>query len=937
MTNYANWFAYYRTRIQAVKTVTSLSFLAKLGNTYNVDNKFRVGFHTFYNNVHPTSFVNVAAFDLAQKAAWATQLFGIDIPLGQETPTLDAVTRVGEYYKNGASAQLSGATDPIILSCQKNWHMLFTDGFTHQGVLPTVTYGNVDKTVTLPAGMTVAGLTVGAAWPPLFIENASTATSNSVSDYATYYWATDFRTAGPMATDNVPAAPDIYSGDPAYWQHQNFAALSLGTEGKLPIDNQSLTEQALRAGTVSWPVPVTNLGVPSVNMPDQSGVDDLWHAAINGHGRFVNAQSADELKIGIGQILGDIMSASGVRAGVGFRSVNLGTGANYGYKVGFSAGWSGSVIKLLIDPLTGAEIANSAIWNGATQLVSQLTIVPGVKDTPWFTERKIVTMNATGTPVPFLWASLSATQQDSLAPGKPIRGQAVLEFLRGNQTLEGNKTGQLRIRKNPLGDIVNAQPVYVGAPGAPYLDGNDPGYSTFVSSNAGRVGRVYVGANDGMMHAFDDATGNESWAYVPQALYRGDNTGIGALAYQDAALPPFRHHPYVDSTPRIVDVDFGGQDWHTLLVGGLGKGGKSYYAIDVTKPADVISEATAAGKVLWEFTHADMGFSYGKPLIAKTRAFGWVVIVAAGYDNATGDGKLFVLNPQTGALLKTMSTGAGTATNPSGLAHIAGYTQDYRNQLVEQIYAGDLLGNFWRFDVSDPTSGNWVVEKLGTLTDASGTRQPVTTPPQMEIDIGNGVDRWVFIGTGRLLDETDLASTQIQTMYAFRDGTATTPGPINASTPVARTTTGMEQVLDNVNGLTLTRPDKGWYFDLPAGQRVIVPVQAALSVVAFIGTSPQTDPCTTGQPATVYAKGFTQANTVLVDPITGNLTGGIYSPEGAVGLEMIIVQPGPLDPPGSVHLHLAVTLGTTGNILSPDVRLPDFVMQHRMSWRLLAE
>ncbi len=162
--------------------------------------------------------------------------------------------RIGEYFKTGASAALSGATDPIMLSCQKNWHMLFTDGFTNQHALPTVTYGNVDKTVADRE----AGHGADRRAQPgrrSFIENASTTTSNSASDYATYYWATDFRTAGPMAQDNVPAAPDVYSGDPANWQHQNFAALSLGTEGKLPTDNQSNVELALRAGTMSWPVP----------------------------------------------------------------------------------------------------------------------------------------------------------------------------------------------------------------------------------------------------------------------------------------------------------------------------------------------------------------------------------------------------------------------------------------------------------------------------------------------------------------------------------------------------------------------------------------------------------------------------------------------------------------------------------------------------------
>ena len=134
-------------------------------------------------------------------------------------------------------------------------------------------------------------------------------------------------------------------------------------------------------------------------------------------------------------------------------------------------------------------------------------------------------------------------------------------------------------------------------------------------------------------------------------LFRADKTGLGALSYQDGALPPFQHHFYVDSTPRITDVNFGGgdSDWHTILVGGLGKGGKSYYALDVSDPASVTDETTAAQKVLWQFTDADMGYSYGRPIIAKTHAFGgkWVVIVTAGYNNATGKGKIFILDART--------------------------------------------------------------------------------------------------------------------------------------------------------------------------------------------------------------------------------------------------------------------------------------------------
>ena len=113
--------------------------------------------------------------------------------------------------------------------------------------------------------------------------------------------------------------------------------------------------------------------------------------------------------------------------------------------------------------------------------------------------------------------------------------------------------------------------------------------------------------------------------------------------------------------------------------------------------------------------------------------------------------------------------------HPSGLAHLAGYTKNFHNQLAEQIYGGDLLGNFWRFDVSDPDPNHWTVGQLASLVDGVGAPQPVTTPPQIEIDITNDIDRWVFVGTGKLYDPSDLTNTQIQTMYAIRDGTQDAP------------------------------------------------------------------------------------------------------------------------------------------------------------------
>ncbi|MDQ6619575.1 MAG: PilC/PilY family type IV pilus protein, partial [Pseudomonadota bacterium] len=675
--------------------------------------------------------------------------------------------------------------------------------------------------------------------------------------------------------------------------------------------------------------------------PDDSGVDDLWHAAINGRGRFVNAQSIDELKLGMGQILADITNQAGSRAGVGFQNVNLSSSNKYIYRVRFEPGWGGSLTKVEIDPKTGNEVQE--IWRAADQLSAQLVIVPGVKDTPWFTERKIATTDTSGRHVPFLWANLSSSQQTSLS-ARPTKGQAILEFLRGNRTNEGAKVGNFRVRPSPLGDIVDSQAVFVGAPKQPYNDGNDPGYTTFKATYASRPARVYVAANDGMLHAFDEAAGTEAWAYVPLGAYNITNPlltarTLGALSYQDGGLPSFHHHFYVDATPRVVDVDFaaGSGDWRSLLVGGLGKGGKSYYAIDVTSPGDFTNETEVSKKIVWEFTDSDLGYTYGKPLITKTHASRWasgsgdkwVAIVPSGYNNSSGVGKLFFIDAATGQLLLTMSTGSGSAGSPSGLAHIAGYTRDYRNQMTEQVYAGDLNGSLWRFDISDPNTSKWTVTKIATLSDPGGAGQPVTTPPQIEVDTTNGVDRWVFVGTGKLYDQSDLSDTQTQSMYAIRDGTNSTPQDFGGKV-LTRTDLSLVSDAKGLGG----KPDYGWYDDLPAGQRIVVPPQAALSVVTYSATSAQTDPCLTGQPANIYAREYSRGNSLIADS-GGNAVESFYSPEGGVGLELLALD-GPTT--GDVpNIVVGLTLGTTGKLKPITIIPPSFFAAHRMSWRLLSE
>ena len=351
----------------------------------------------------------------------------------------------------------------------------------------------------------------------------------------------------------------------------------------------------------------------------------------------------------------------------------------------------------------------------------------------------------------------------------------------------------------------------------------NPGYNAFKSAKASRAAAVYVGANDGMLHAFDDTVANggkETWAYVPAALFtNGDPNDsahasspafqLGALAFRRGGIPLHSHKFYVNATPRVADVDFAntntstppqtGNDWRTILVGGLGAGGRAVYALDVTNPVaappPVVSsdtETTAAARVLWEYTEANLGYVYDAPTLAKTYAYGWVVLVASGYNNPGGKGFLYVLNPKSplksGQLLKKIALPGDTGTDlsPTGLGTIRAFTASRQNPYALQAYGGDLKGNVWRFDLSNPDPNLWSAAKIATLKDASNVAQPITSGVRIEIDQNNNVDRYLFVGTGKLLDQPDLTDTSVtNTLYVIKDGNRTTPEPAPA-TPYSR-------------------------------------------------------------------------------------------------------------------------------------------------------
>ncbi len=569
---------------------------------------------------------------------------------------------------------------------------------------------------------------------------------------------------------------------------------------------------------------------------------------------------------------------------------------------------------------TGQITATKVTFNGeGTPTTQQKWEARALLDADGATGRKIVTCcTSAGAALPFTFSSLSGATLSSRTnystfanvPGVDSNSQSVanyISYLRGDRSQELKNGGAYRNREHLLGDIVSSKPVAVGVPAFPYHDNYNPGYTAFKKAHTidrKRKTVVYVGANDGMLHAFDGSidtstSGHELFAYVPSFVY-GDSRTAGTSGLASLGKSSYSHHYFVDSTPDYFDVDLSrtkgatnsSPDWRTLLIGGLGKGGKGYYAIDVTDPTTWTSEPNVAGKVLWEFTDPRMGYSYGRPSVVKTKKHGWVVIFTSGYNNSDGVGYFFIVNPRNGALLEAVATPKGSVASPLNIGDHTAYVPDYSDMTADAVYAGDLMGNVWRLDLTGTDGDYGPPEAIASLTNASGGAQPVTVRPLVEMD-PSSKKRYVLIGTGKLLADSDMRNGSVQSFYAIVDGTGaygkfytTSTLPSGVGFPIYRRSLEPNTNLLKGIGSAPVSP-MGWYFDLPTSngiaQRVNVTPTANRGIVAFVANLPNGEACKPDGKGALYAATFTDGQTVLtsseggdlvpsVEPINGILT-----------------------------------------------------------------
>jgi Tfp pilus tip-associated adhesin PilY1 len=704
---------------------------------------------------------------------------------------------------------------------------------------------NPDAVDGTPAVTTVAGtpLTITLSPNPQTgapVSSSSTATggiANTLADVAMYYYMNDLRggtdaggnPTGPatslggtgtvdVATNNVPTK----AGAKDFVTHQHMVTFTLGLADGL-MDYQPNYEASTTgdfaaikngtagacfwtgSGTCNWPTPAADA---------PSALDDLWHAAVNGRGQYYQALNAQALSLGLSGALSALNAQLAAAAASATSSPNVTQTDNQIFSTTYETNtWSGKVFAQTIDPTTGA-VSTAIQWQADTQLLAK---VSASSDT-----RNIVTFDDAGSTKvkAFAYAGLGSDQTyfDNKCSGTAPLGQCAIIPIVGSQLTVANSganmVGFLRgwtglelsdpavgvyrdrtyidpvtsaVTQTVMGDTISAKPAYVRNPIFSYGSEGPTGgnYDDFKATNASRSPRVYVGANDGYMHAFDGATGDESWAYVPRfmfpALYRLADTGYSST-----------HQFYVDGTPETADVldkTVTPNVWKTILVGGVGGGGRGYYALDVTNPS--------SPKGLWEFcdsslcaiSDANLGLTYGNPVIGKRSSDGrWVVVVSSGLNNvpsgaSTGDGKgyFYVLDAITGAKLDTLSTGVGSTTTPSGLMKMAPwYDAPATDATFRYVYAGDQLGNLWRLDLGTSASPTATVTHMAQFKDAGGKLQPITTRPVLT---RIGSDRVIYVGTGRYLGNKDLTDPATQTpvdsvtawqesLYAFKDKNA---------------------------------------------------------------------------------------------------------------------------------------------------------------------
>ncbi len=882
-TNYANWYSYYRKRELVLKRVMS-----ELITTSTA----RMGLATLHNN----NDVGTAVADMTintDKDTLLDEVFQINSTGG--TPLRRLLDNVGRYYEGVAqqpnSDQLGFDSNSPILSqslggeCQQNYTVLMSDGFWNGGFtgLGNTDGGGTPTTIQLDVNGDNTPESIQLDGGP-HADNSS----NTLADIAMHYYERDLSTLA----DNVPFIPVI---DENNQQHMVTYGVAFGVTGTLaapvpgapvPANHDPATPPPLGnpvATTGGWPAPTANA---------QTTIDDLRHAAFNGRGEFLSAEDPQQLITSLLAAIQDINSRNSFSGTSVALSNTILRGDSFVFSAGFdSEDNTGSLAAFEI--FQNGNVAQNPSWDAAS--VSGLNRTtsgtsPNRTTTGAITPRNniytIVNKSGTDTPIQFSTADpdlVAATAPPLLPPATTpaFPGSDVINYIAGDWSREQNNTANapnntFRNREDTLlGDIVSSTPfvstssdfsydVLPGSEGAnynAYLSIKRQRYST---SSGDANSLVLVGANDGMLHAFrtlnnnGTPSGTEVFGYVPKTVH----SNLHLLTD-----PSYGHKFYVNSPGFAGDAYLNGT-WNTVYASALGEGGRGVFLLDITDPF-----ANNNNPALWERNSNDAGYEQlglidHSPNVVRLYNGKWGVIFGNGYNSGSGTAEnnkaqIFILDAEDGSIIKqfdtnTGGTGATSTGQDNGMAEPLVVDID-NDRIADYIYAGDLLGNMWKIDITSTSENAWDFshgsttnpEPFYTAVEAvGGAPQSITSKPTIATHPEGGFV--LLFGTGKFLEPNDNFLTppvQQNTFYGLRDR-------LNGSRPAAARANKVAQTVDNTvaqdgseGRITSDNPVNpnldGWYLDylIEPGERIISAPIVIFGFVFFNTYIPTNTPC----------------------------------------------------------------------------------------------
>lgn len=879
-----NWNG-YRTAVDSEATTPNSKMnIAKrvMRNLVSNNRSLRFGVFTFQDNPNniggnersQAAIKRVDVREVSTDAGLAAVQAAINGVYGRTgTPLAEGLFEITRYFEGKTSRYgLNGGaayTSPIQYRCQKNFAIVVTDGdATGDQNLPGSGQSGEDGNGVIAAFSYTARDSAGAAVSKTF--SVCTAANSTADDGYNVTCPSTYDSGGaPRSFGDSSNRPSALRDVAMYANRADLRVGGVDGDNR-SFDDPQFALQNMITYTVGFAT--TNAVLPSVAKVGGG----LYYSASN------ETDLANSLNSAISSI-GDITSNAG---GISVKGDTLTSGNLIFQPVFDPQGWFGE-LRCFVN--NGILTESSGLGTACTP--NAKAVIPDAASRYLYSSKVVGQVT---TPFDFttgaVTGSMTTAQKNALGTTDTER-QNVVSFLRGS-TVTAYRSRPYGL----LGDIIDGKPVTVAAPSG---ESNDSSYASFKTSNASR-GMVFIGANDGMLHGFRMSDMNEIVGYVPSAVYRNLKL-LTDVNYGNSATAP--HTYFVNGALRKADVK-NGSNWMTLMVGGLGEGGQSYFALDVTNENTLKTNGT----VKWEFSDirdADLGYTFPAPLIYNVRTSANTVvpavIMANGYENtyddtASGGQKatakssvLYILNALTGELLTKITVPSSGSQPSQGLSSPAGVDVG-QDGVLDYVYAGDINGNLWRFDLTKDTPAQFFVAPNPVFKAANG--QPITIRPAIQAvtssadnsDLGN----LIMFGTGQLLVDADRSDKTVQSFYAVLDKmtssvvTATkadlTQRTILDTEPVSGASyrAGNYRQISTSPTLDLRAPSntsKGWYLDLPEETERLVtsPLLLTDRLVFGTGIPKAAEKCVPG------GRGWIMGLNPLNGSVTESKTGRQYS------------------------------------------------------------